>query len=160
MAWTAPKTDWSSVNGIGYGDFNEIGNNLVYLKTHADKTDAPVHGSTSVETASKLIHRDANGRARVEAPDDDKDIVNKATLEAHSLLTDNPHATTKNHVALGNVTNVEQMPIAGGTFTGVAAAKAPDTDYTVAMLRNIKLLTSVPGVGDLENGECAFVYEV
>ena len=54
MAWTAPKTDWTSVDGVGDGDLNEIGNNLVYLKEHADKTDAPVHGSTSAETASKL----------------------------------------------------------------------------------------------------------
>jgi len=160
MAWTAPKTDWSSIDGVADGDLNAIGENLVVLKAHVDEEDAPVHGSTSAETASKLVHRDASGRARVEAPDNAKDIVNKETLEAHSLKTDNPHATTKTHVALGSVDNVKQMPIAGGTFTGAAAAKAPDTDYTVAMLRNVKLLTSVPGAGDLENGQIAFVYEV
>lgn len=160
MAWTAPKIDWSSVDGVGYGDLNAIGNNLVYLKDHADKTDAPVHGSTSAETASKLMHRDADGRARVGDPAAGKDIVNKDVLEAHSLATDNPHATTKNHVGLGNVDNVKQMPLAGGTFTGQAAAKAPDVNYTTAMLRNIKLMTSVPGTGDLENGQIAFVYEV
>ena len=144
---------------VGYGDFNKIGNNLVYLKEHADKATAPVHGSTNEETANKLMHRDASGRARVADPDDDKDIVNKQTLVAHSGLTDNPHATTKTHVGLNNVDNVKQMPIAGGTFTGRAAAHSPDTGYTTKQLRNFFASTAAPTT-EGENGDVWLQYEV
>lgn len=160
MAWVAPKTDWDSADGVSDADMNRIETNILYLKEeHADLETAGIHGSTNLSTASKLMHRDASGRARVEDPSDDKDIVNKQTFEAHSLDGANPHGTDKADVGLGNVTNHAQMPIAGGTFTGQAVALSPDTSYTTALLRNIKLLTSVPGAGDLENGEIAFVYE-
>lgn len=160
MAWMAPKTDWGSPDGVGYADMNRIEGNILYLKEqHADLTAVGIHGSASLPTASKLMHRDASGRARVEDPSDDKDIVNKQTLVAHSGNTANPHATTKVHVGLGSVANVAQMPLAGGTFTGSVKALAPDTEYTVAKVRNIMLRTTVPGAGDLENGEIAFVYE-
>lgn len=158
MAWTEPKTDWASEDAVGYGDLNEIGGNLVYLKAHVDATTG-IHGAVSGPTASKLVIRDASGRAQVAAPAADEDIARKDTVTAHSSLTNNPHNTNKGHVGLGNVVDVEQMPLAGGTFTGSVAAKVPDTEYTTAKVRNIKLLTAVPGAGDLENGEIAFVYE-
>lgn len=160
MAWDTPKVDWGSPDGVGYADMNRIEANILYIKeSHMDIETVGIHGSTNLSTASKLMHRDASGRARVENPDDDKDIVNKQTLVAHSGDTDNPHATDKTDVGLGDVTNHAQMPIAGGTFTGPVYGDFPDTSYTTAMHRNIKLLESVPGAGDLENGEIAFVYE-
>ena len=159
MAWTAPKVDWTSIDGAAYGDFNEIGENLVVLKTHADATTG-VHGAVSAPTASKFMIRDASGRAQVAAPDADADIARKDTVTVHTTNVANPHATTKTHVGLGNVTNNAQIPIAGGTFTGRAYAVSPDTSYTTAQIRNIVLRTTVPGAGDLQNGEVAFVYEV
>ena len=159
MAWTAPKTDWTSIDGAAYGDFNEIGENLVVLKTHADATTG-VHGAVSAPTASKFMIRDGSGRAQVAAPSAAEDIAILSTVTNHTTLTNNPHSTTKAHVGLGSVTDNAQIPIAGGTFTGKAYAVNPDTSYTTAQIRNIKLLTSVPGAGDLENGEVAFVYEV
>lgn len=159
MAWTAPKVDWSSVDGVAYGDLNEIGENLVVLKTHADATTG-VHGAVSAPTASKFMIRDASGRAQVAAPNAAGDIAIKSTVTDHTGLTNNPHSTTKTHLGLANVTNNAQMPIAGGTFTGKAYGDFPNTDYTTAQLRDIVLRTTVPGAGDLENGQIAFVYEV
>ena len=62
----------------------------------------------------------------------------------------NPHGTTKADVGLGSVTNAAQMPIAGGTFTGVAVAQN-NTNYTTKQLRNITLSTADPSGGD--NGD-------
>jgi hypothetical protein len=41
-----------------------------------------VHGSTSAATANKLVHRDANGRAKVAAPSASDDIARLDTVEA------------------------------------------------------------------------------
>ena len=50
------------------------------LDTHAALANP--HGAVSAPTASKLMLRDASGRAQVEDPSADKDIVNKQTLDA------------------------------------------------------------------------------
>ena len=159
MAWTAPKTDWDSADGVGAGDLNEIGENLLVLKTHADATTG-IHGAVSAPTASKFVIRDASGRAQFAAPNAAGDAAILSTVTDHTGEVDNPHSTSKTHVGLGSVTNVEQVAVGGDTMEGALVGYFPDTDYTVAMMRNIKLLTAVPDAGDLENGEIAFVYEV
>ena len=68
----------------------------------------------------------------------------------------NPHGTTKTDVGLGNVDNVKQMPITGGTFTGVAVAQT-NTSYTTRQLRNVILSTSDPSGGS--NGDIWIKYE-
>jgi hypothetical protein len=67
----------------------------------------------------------------------------------------NPHGTTKADVGLGNVDDVKQMPIAGGTFTGVAVAQT-NTSYTTRQLRNAILSTSDPSGGS--NGDIWIKY--
>jgi hypothetical protein len=61
----------------------------------------------------------------------------------------------KSDVGLGNVDNVKQMPIAGGTFTGIATAQS-NTSYTTAQVRNIILSTSDPSGGN--NGDIWIKY--
>ena len=51
------------------------------VTNHINATDE-VHGATSEATASKLIIRDSAGRAQVESPSEDKDITNKAYVDA------------------------------------------------------------------------------
>ena len=62
---------------------------------------------------------------------------------------------TKADVGLSNVDNVKQMPIAGGTFTGVAVGQA-NTSYTTRQLRNITLSTADPSGGS--NGDVWIKY--
>ncbi len=62
--WTAPATT------------------LAGAKAHADSTAVGVHGSASAATANTLIHRDANGRAKVAAPSAVDDIARKDTVDA------------------------------------------------------------------------------
>lgn len=51
------------------------------LTTHQNTTASGVHGSTSAVTANTLIHRDANGRAKVAAPSAADDIARKDTVD-------------------------------------------------------------------------------
>lgn len=157
MAWTTPKTDWASPDGVAHSDLNAIGANLAYLKLHEGLTTG-IHGAVSAATASKLIIRDAAGRAQVAAPSAADDIAIKSTVTNHTgLVTGNPHAVTKTEVGLGNVANVAQMPIAGGTFTGKAYAQN-NTDYTIGQIRNIFFSTAAP-VAEGGNGDLWIQYE-
>ena len=58
-------------------------------------------------------------RSRIESAE--SGLAGKADqvdFTAHSGNTSNPHTVTKAQVGLGNVDDVQQMPIAGGTFAG------------------------------------------
>jgi hypothetical protein len=72
------------------------------------------------------------------------------TFEAHKAETaTNAHLPL--NVGLGNVNNVKQLPIAGGTMTGVLTAQN-NTSYTTKQVRNITLSTadaSGGGNGDI-----------
>uniref|UniRef100_A0A6H1Z897 Tail protein n=1 Tax=viral metagenome TaxID=1070528 RepID=A0A6H1Z897_9ZZZZ len=137
-----PKTDWDPADGVAAADLNEVGDNLVALETHIDATTG-IHGAVAAATASKLVIRDAAGRAAVADPAAAGDIVNKQTLEVHTGNTANPHSVTKTQVGLANVTDNAQMPIAGGTFTGKAYAQS-NTDYTTGQIRNIFFSAAAP----------------
>lgn len=79
----------------------------------------------------------------------------KDSLSAHLLSNANPHSVSKSQVGLSNVDNVKQMPIAGGTFTGIATGQA-NTSYTVPQLRNVILSTASPSGGN--NGDIWIKY--
>jgi hypothetical protein len=83
-------------------------------------------------------------------------IDENANNYTHPGSGTNPHGTTKTDVGLGNVDDVKQMPIAGGTFTGVAVAQT-NTSYTTRQLRNVILSTSDPSGGS--NGDIWIKYE-
>lgn len=72
-----------------------------------------------------------------------------------SSFTPSSHTHTPSEAGLGNVDNVKQMPIAGGTFTGVAKAQT-NTSYTTAQLRNVVMSTADPSGGS--NGDIWIKY--
>lgn len=47
----------------------------------AHNTSADAHGATDAATASKIIKRDASGRAKIANPDVDADITNKGSVD-------------------------------------------------------------------------------
>ena len=156
MAWTAPKVDWTSAPGVSYSDLNEIGENLVYLKAHADATTG-VHGGVSAATPSTFMTRDAAGRSKVVAPSAESDIALKSTVTAEAGLRAAADAVLTTAVSdLGT----DKVNVAGDTMTGALSGAFPNTNYTTAMCRNIKLMTTVPVLADLANGEVCMVYEV
>ena len=155
MAWTAPKVDWDSADGVAYGDMNEIGENLLVLKAHVDATTG-IHGAVSAATASKIIIRDAAGRAKVAAPSAEDDIALKSNVTAEAA------ARSGADTALGVLITglgTDKVDRAGDTMAGPLVGDFPDTDYTTPMFRNIVLRTTVPTAGQIENGEIAMVYE-
>ena len=154
MAWTAPKVDWVSADGVAYGDLNEIGDNLVYLKAHADATTG-VHGGVSIATPSTFMVRDAAGRSKVVAPSAESDIALKSNVTAEAGLR-----AAADGVLQGQIDGLPAayMPIAGGTFTGKAYAQT-NTDYTTWQIRNIFFSTAAP-VAEGANGDLWIEYEV
>lgn len=79
------------------------------------------------------------------------DITGKPTTFPPST-----HSHVKSEVGLANVDNVKQMPIAGGTFTGITTGQA-NTSYTVPQLRNVILSTADPSGGN--NGDIWIKYK-
>ena len=153
MAWTAPKVDWTSAPGVAYSDLNEIGENLVYLKAHADATTG-VHGGVAIATPSTFMVRDAAGRAAVVAPSAESDIALKSNVTAEAGLR-----AAADGVLQGQIDGLPAayMPIAGGTFTGKAYAQT-NTDYTTGQIRNIFFSTAAP-VAEGANGDLWVQYE-
>lgn len=62
-------------------------------------------------------------------------IAEGANKYTHPGSGTNPHGTTKSDIGLGNVTNNQQMPIAGGNFTG--AITVPNSNKEGYFVRNI-----------------------
>ena len=160
MAWTAPKVDWTAAPGVAYSDLNEIGENLVYLKSHADAT-AGVHGGVTIATPSTFMVRNAAGRATVVAPAAETDIALKSNVTAEAtarVVADGLQDVTIAGLGTDKVAKV------GDTMAGALEAFTEDGNYTAGIMRNIKLLTAVPNAGtdpdELDYGEIGMVYEV
>ena len=88
-----------------------------------------------------------------QAEDNAKDYTDN-----HINDKNNPHNVTKAQVGLGNVDNVKQMPISGGTFTGIATAHS-NTSYTTRQIRNIILSTADPNVSAMQDGDIWIKYK-
>lgn len=67
------------------------------------------------------------------------------------------NSLTKEQVGLGSVDNVQQMPLAGGTFTGVVKVPA-GTDYATGRVRNIFFNTTATWPSEAQDGDILFVY--
>lgn len=99
------KTNWYDAPDI----------TLAATNTHVNTNTIGVHGSTSAATANRLIHRDANGRAKVAAPSASDDIARKDTVDAvQTNLTNHTNATDPH----------PQYQLKGGANTDVNKTKA------------------------------------
>lgn len=65
---------------------------------------------------------------------------------------------SKSDVGMNNVDNVKQMPIGGGTFTGIATAHS-NTSYTVRQMRNIILSPNDADVNSMQDGDIWIKYK-
>jgi len=153
MAWTAPKVDWASEDGVAYGDLNEIGENLLVLYAHTTATSG-VHGGVAIATPDTFMVRDGAGRSAVVAPSAESDIALKSNVTAEAGLR-----VAADAVLQGQITTLgtDYMPLAGDTFTGKAYAQA-NTDYTTGQIRNVFFSTAAP-VAEGGNGDLWVRYE-
>ena len=131
---------------------------------HSQVVTGDVHGAVSANAAGKMVVRDADARFRANDPSHAQDVATKNYIDgSFSATTGHKHTgaagdapnLAKGSVGLGNVDNLKQMPIAGGTFTGAAIAQA-NTNYTTAQLRNIIISTANPSGGG--NGDVWIKY--
>jgi hypothetical protein len=154
MAWTAPKLDWTSADGVADTHLNAIGANLSYIKTDHMDLSTGVHGAVSTADPSKLLIRDAYGRARVVAPSAEEDIALKFNVTAEASAR-----VAADAVLQGQIDGVPALylPIAGGTMTGGAVGHI-DTSYTTARFRNVILGTVAPTT-EGNNGDVYCQYE-
>jgi hypothetical protein len=156
MAWTAPKVDWTPPDGVADTHLNAVGDNLVYLKEqHVDLTTG-IHGAVSTATASKLLIRDAAGRAKVVAPSAEDDIALKSNVTTEAAARVAADAILQAAIDLINEGGV-YLPIAGGTMTGGAVGHV-GTDYTTARFRNVLFGTVAPTT-EGNNGDVYMRYE-
>jgi hypothetical protein len=123
--------------------------NKAYTATEQSKLAGIETGANKTTIANNLTTTIAGSALDATQGKELADLVSTHTESA------NPHGTTKADVGLGNVDDVKQMPIAGGTFTGVAVAQT-NTSYTTRQLRNVILSTSDPSGGS--NGDIWIKY--
>lgn len=91
-------------------------------------------------------------------PDLDASKITSGTLPIARGGTGATSASAaKSNIGLGNVDNVKQMPISGGTFTGIAVAHS-NTSYGTRQIRNIILGTGNPPSSGASNGDIYIKY--
>ena len=117
-------------------------------------TGAASSVATNNLTANRVLISDTSGKIGVSNTnltqlgylDATSSIQNQLNGKVPTSRTVNGHAltgnvsVTKSDVGLGNVSNVAQMPLAGGTFTGLAYAQSVNGNQT--RLRNIVVQNS------------------
>lgn len=117
---------------------------LADLATNATNATDATNAATATN-ATKLNNQAASYYATAAALASTNSSVTTLTnrkVNGHALSSD--VTVTKSDVGLGNVDDVKQMPIAGGTFTGNAAAIS--SNRTTSGLRNIEVrITSATG---------------
>ncbi|MCM3560577.1 hypothetical protein M4D57_18590 [Brevibacillus borstelensis] len=84
------------------------------VDNHASATS--VHGATSAATASRIIMRDANGRAKVAAPSAADDIARKDTVDA-------VQANLNNHIGTGGTAHAAATTSAAGFMSASDKSK-------------------------------------
>ncbi len=173
------KTDWTLDDVVKPEDLNALGMEVNSKETPEGaqaKADAAVQAANQY-TDQKMADLSASdvGAAPVYHTHSASDITSgtlavaripnldasKITSGTLPIARGGTGATSasaaKSNIGLGNVDNVKQMPISGGTFTGIAVAHS-NTSYGTRQIRNIILGTGNPPSSGASNGDIYIRY--
>lgn len=100
--------------------FIELGRSSTDLAAHEATTSSPIHGSASAATVSRLVHRDASGRAKVVDPSANDDIATKGSAQAQANAAQAAAEATA-AAALSSHAGTETSPIHGSTSAATAS---------------------------------------
>ena len=156
MAWVAPKIDWTPKPGVANADLNRIEGDILYLKEQHVDLSTGVHGAVSAATASKIVIRDAAGRAKVAPPSAADDLALKQTVDDEGTARAAADGALQTQIT--GITTA-YLPLAGGTMVGAAVGHV-GVDYTTARFRNVTLSTVAPTAGQGNNGDVWCEYDV
>ena len=106
-------------------DYKSVKATAENAKSTADNAKSTANNAKSTANNAKSTADSAKSTAQTA----------KTSVDNHTSNKSNPHEVTKEQVGLGNVTNVEQMPKSGGTFTG--AITVPNSNLSGYYVRNI-----------------------
>jgi len=129
---------------------NDSGKVLSAKQGKVLKDDLDAH-KLDLATTSKDGHMSKEDKTKLNG------IAAGANNYVHPGSGTNPHGTTKSDVGLFNVDNVKQMPISGGTFTGIVKAQS-NTSYTTEQFRNV-ILSTADASGNASNGTIWIKYK-
>ena len=124
-------------------DFNKNELQNAVIQNLATAPASPVKGQKYFDTTDN-IEKYWNGTAWVKSVDpaaiDHNSLLNRGTnshaaIDTHLASTANPHATTKSQVGLGNVDNVQQLPL---TYLDTDGTLSANSDVKVASQKATK----------------------
>ena len=100
--------------GTGANSATDARSNLGLTQAYNHTSETNVHSATSYPTASRIILRDAQGRAQVTAPAVSSDIATKSTVDTHAELTAGTHGRTGTLVGTSDVQTLTNKTLGSG----------------------------------------------
>lgn len=108
------------------------------------------HGSTAEATAGKIVQRDANGRAKVAAPEAPEDIARKAEVDAVGSALETHAEDVAVHLTEADRTKLDEIEPNQNTFSTINGIAATETTDSITFKGGTGIaVTQTPGAKEI-----------